>query len=137
MPSERARVIALLDELQAAERAGAQALGRWLTACRDPLLRGGLRVIRARDTAHAVLAEERLRALGGVPSATASRSLESLCAIIAAPDTADRAKIAVLLGRFPSEVRDPFEETIGQIENDGETRALLEAIGDDERASLE
>src|SRR5207302_254456 len=66
---ERARVIGLLDAFQAAERAGAEAVGRWIAACSDPRLRGGLRVIRARDARHAALAEARLRALGGEPAA--------------------------------------------------------------------
>src|SRR5579884_1513956 len=83
MASEQARVVALLDELQAAERAGAAALEQWIRSCREPALRGGLRVVAARDAAHATLAE-----------------------------------------------------VVRSIEDDGETRALLETIGDDERASL-
>src|SRR3989442_1463179 len=136
MPSERARVLALLDELQAAERAGAEALGQWMTVCRDPRLRGGLRVIRARDAGHAALAEGRLRARGGVPRAGAGRNLAALCGVLAAPDISDRAKVALLLGRFPAETYDPFADIIRQIEHDSETRTLLETIGDDERASL-
>ena len=136
MPSERARVTALLDELQAAERAGAEALGQWMAVCRDPRLRGGLRVIRARDAGHAALAESRLRALGRVPTAQPSRNLAALCGVLAAPDVTDRAKVALLLGRFPSGAYDPFADIIRRIEHDSETRALLETIGDDERASL-
>ncbi len=136
MPSERARVIGLLDELQAAERAGSHALGQWITTCRHPALRGGLRVMRARDASHAALAEGRLRALGGVPVARVTENLAALCGMLTAADLADRAKIAILLARFPGEVYDPFADVIRQIENDGETRALLETIGDDERASL-
>ncbi len=59
--SERARVIGLLDAFQAAERAGVEAVGRWIVACADARLRGGLRMIRARDRRHAALAEARLR----------------------------------------------------------------------------
>ncbi len=136
MPSERARVIALLDELQAAERAGAEALGHWLAVCREPALRGGLKVIRARDLSHAVLAEARLHGLRGVPAAQVSRGLSALCGVLAAPEVADRSKIAILLARFPSGVYDPFAGVIRRIEHDSETRALLETIGDDERASL-
>jgi hypothetical protein len=136
MSSERARVITLLDELQAAERAGAEALGHWLAVCREPAVRGGLKVIRARDLSHAVLAEARLQALGGVPAAQVSRGLAALCTVLAAPEVADRSKVAILLARFPAGVHDPFAEVIRRIEHDGETRALLETIGDDERASL-
>ena len=59
--SEPARVIGLLDAFQAAEWAGAEAIGRWIVACSDVRLRGGLRVIRSRDRRHAALAEARLR----------------------------------------------------------------------------
>ncbi len=136
MASEQARVVALLDELQAAERAGAAALEQWIRSCREPALRGGLRVVAARDAAHATLAEERLRRLGATPSAEVSRALATLCGLLAAADVSDRSKLAVLLARFPGEVYDPFAEVVRSIEDDGETRALLETIGDDERASL-
>ena len=46
MPSERARVIGLLDAFQAAERVGAEAVARWIASCSDDRLRAGLRVIR-------------------------------------------------------------------------------------------
>ncbi|MFN8545407.1 MAG: ferritin-like domain-containing protein [Candidatus Binatia bacterium] len=136
MPSEPARVIALLDELQAAERAGAEALGKWVTCCREPALRGGLRVVYARDAAHAALAESRLRTLGGTPGARVGRTLASLCGMLSAPEVSDRSKLAILLARFPEQVYDPFAELTRQIAADDETRALLETIGDDERASL-
>src|SRR5579883_2460976 len=136
MASEQARVVALLDELQAAERAGAAALEQWIRSCREPALRGGLRVVAARDAAHATLAEERLRRLGATPSAEVSRALATLCGLLAAADVSDRSKLAVLLARFPGEVYDPFAEVVRSIEDDGETRALLETIGDDERARV-
>ncbi|HLK12786.1 MAG TPA: hypothetical protein VKW76_15535 [Candidatus Binatia bacterium] len=136
MSSEQARVVALLDELQAAERAGALALEQWIRSCHEPALRGGLRVVAARDAAHAALAEERLRTLGAGPSAQVSRGLAALCSLLGASDVSDRSKLTVLLARFPGEVYDPFAELVRSIEDDGETRALLETIGDDERASL-
>ena len=136
MPSEQARIVALLDEQQAAERAGAEALSRWITSCREPALRGGLRLIAARDESHAALAELRLRALGATPTARASRALVTLCGTLSASDVSDRSKLAVLLARFPEQLYDPFAELVRQIATDDETRVLLETIGDDERASL-
>src|SRR5881392_3956480 len=117
--SERARVIGLLDDFQAAERAGAEALGRWIVACADARLRGGLRVIRARDRRHAALAEARLRSLGGVPGARPSRELAALCGVVADPGVSDRSKLALLLGRLPAREDAP-----------------LETIVDDERATV-
>jgi ParB-like chromosome segregation protein Spo0J len=135
MPSERERLIGLLDAFQAAERAGADALGRWIAVCDEPRLRGGLKVIRARDRRHARLAEGRLRALGGEPRAPIGRELAALCAVVADPGVSDRSKLALLVARFPRPDDAPLGQLVRQIDDDAETRALLESIGDDERAS--
>jgi hypothetical protein len=133
---ERGRVIGLLDAFQAAERAGAEAVRRWIGACADPRLRGGLRVIRARDTRHAALAEARLRALGGMPRARVSRELAALCGVVADPGVSDRSKLAMLVGRLPAPEDDPLATLVRDAEGDAETQALLETIVDDERTSL-
>jgi hypothetical protein len=133
---ERGRVIGLLDAFQAAERAGAAAVGHWIVVCVDPRLRGGLRLIRTRDLRHAALAEARLRALGGVPGARVSRQLAALCGVVADPGVSDRSKLAMLLGRLPAADDAPLGELVRTAEGDAETRALLETIVDDERASL-
>ena len=129
-------IIGLLDEFQAAERAGADAVEQWIAVCRDARLRGGLKVIRTRDRGHASLAEARLRALGGVPSAAVGRDLAALLALLASADVPDHAKLAALLARFPGELDDPLADVVRRIGQDDETRALLETIADDERASL-
>lgn len=135
-PSERSYVVGLLDELQAAEHAGAEALGRWIACCRDPRLRGGLRVIQARDAAHARLAVGRLTALGGRVAATPTRSLTSLCGVLAAHAVSDRSKLSILIARFPADPDDPLAALSAALESDPETRALLEAVRDDDRVSL-
>ena len=136
MPSERMRVIGLLDAFQAAERAGAEAVGRWITACADDRLRAGLRVIRTRDRRHAALAEWRLRELGGEPRARVSRDLAAVCSVVADPGVSDRSKIDVLLDRVPPTADSPLAEFARTIEDDAETRGLFESIADDERSSL-
>jgi len=137
--SERARVIGLLDSFRAAERAGAEAVGRWIGACADPRLRGGLRVIRARDAGHAALVEKRLRMLGGVPCAEPSRELAALCGVVADPGVSDRSKLAMLLGRLPGPddgPDGPLLAIVHDVESDAETQSLLATIVDDERASI-
>jgi len=108
----------------------------WVTVCRDPRLRGGLKVIRTRDRGHACLAEERLRALGGTPSARVGRQLASLLAMLGSNDVSDRTKLVALLDRFPGELDDPLAEVVRRIDHDDETRSLLATIADDERASV-
>jgi hypothetical protein len=134
--AEAAELISLLDALQAAERAGADALERWVASCRDPRLRGGLRVICARDRSHAALAEARLRALGGVPTATANGELLAVCGIVGDPAVSDRTKLTVLLARLAGGVEGTIAAVAQTSRADAETHALLIAIGEDDRASL-
>jgi len=136
MPSERERVIVLLDTLQAAERAGAEALRAWSATCHDPALRGGLRALASRDAGHAQLAEARMRALGCVPTAGVSPSLAALCSVLSAPDPPDVAKLATLLARFPLDPMNALAAVVDGVEQDRETRGLLETIAEDERVSL-
>jgi DNA-binding ferritin-like protein len=135
MPASRVSLRVLLDELQAAEEAGAEALGLWLASCDDPRLRGGLRVIRARDLAHARLARRRLGELGGTSGQATPRQLQSLCSVLSAPDVSNRSKLTILLSRFPSRADDPLPDSVRELDDD-ETRALLETIHADDRASL-
>jgi hypothetical protein len=137
MPPNGADVIGILDAFQAAECAGADAVGRWITVCRDPRLRGGLRVIRERDRRHAGLALARLRALGGEPVARPSRDLAALCEVLGDPGVSDRSKLALLLARAPRQRDEPLGELVRRVDGDAETRALLQTIGDDERVSLQ
>jgi len=135
MATSHASLQALLDELQAAEEAGAEALGLWLAGCDAPGLRGGLRVIRARDLAHARLARRRLAALGGDGGHAAPRQVQSLRGVLAASDVSNRSKLAILLSRFPTRADDALPPAVASLDDD-ETRALLETMHDDDRASL-
>ena len=135
--ADQAPVLALLDELQAAEQVGALALGRWITSCHDPVLRGGLRAMRARDVAHAGLARARLEELGGSPHAVVAPRLDALCALLGSSGSSDRVKLGILLARFPEGARDPLARVLAELEPDDETRALLDGLRDDDRLSLD
>lgn len=135
MATSHASLLALLDELQAAEEAGAETLGLWIAGCDAPSLRGGLRVIRARDLAHARLARRRLAALGGDGGHAAPLQVQSLRGVLAASDVSNRSKLAILLSRFPTRADDALPPAVASLDDD-ETRALLETMHDDDRASL-
>src|SRR5262249_13696233 len=135
MAGSQVTLPALLDELQAAEEAGAEALGLWIATCDDYRLRGGLRVIRARDQAHARLARRRLAAIGGGARPSAPRRGEGLRGGLAAAHVSNRSKLAILLSRFPSRADDALPDVVAGLDDD-ETRALLEVVHDDDRASL-
>src|SRR2546426_10176525 len=98
--SERARVIWLLDAFQAAERAGVEAVGRWIVACADARLRGGLRMVRARDRRHAAASQAPLRSLRGAPGAPPRPPLAPRCGVAAAPGGSAPPEL-VLLPRRP------------------------------------
>jgi hypothetical protein len=134
--SERSRVLALLDELHATESAGAAAMTRWLAVAVDPTLRGGLRVIAARDAAHGALALERLHALGAAPERQPSVARAELLRLVEAPDVPDGTKLRAMVERLPSDRSDRVREAAADIVEDLETRALVETMGDDDRASL-
>lgn len=136
MPSERARLIELLDQMQAADSAAALALAQWLSGCADARLRGGLRVVQARDACHATLATARILALGASPAAMPTRNLTALLHVLAAPGVGDRSKLAILIARFPAQSDDPFVSMLGSVGADEETQALLETMADDDRVSL-
>ena len=125
----------LLHDLQAAEETGAEALGLWIATCEDRRLRGGLRVIRARDLAHARLARRRLSALGSGAMTVTPRQVQSLRGVLGAHDVSSRSKLAILLSRFPTRADETLPESVAALEDD-ETRALLETVHDDDRVSL-
>jgi hypothetical protein len=55
--------------------------------------------------------------------------------VVADPGVSDQSKLAMLLARLPAE-DGPLDDLVGRVEGDPETRALLETIGDDDRASV-
>jgi hypothetical protein len=136
VPTERARAIELLDEFQAAERAGAEAVARWALICRSPALRAGLKMIAARNRGHAALAEARLRTLGGEPRAAASPLLAGFCALLVDPSLSDHAKLALVLARLPSQAGEMLIDFARRLEADEETRVMFETIADDEHLTL-
>ena len=72
--------------------------------------------------------------LGAV--AHVDRDLSAVCGVVSDPGISDRSKIALLLSRFPPLRDAPLADLVRRVEGDAETHALLETIGDDERASL-
>jgi hypothetical protein len=126
MPSEPERAVALLGSLRAQARVRGEALRRWAAACREPALRGGLRLLARRDGEHAALAAARLAALGASSAADADPGLAALFEVLGSPEASDRDKLARLVGNLP------VPEPLG-IARDAETRSLLETVADDER----
>jgi hypothetical protein len=137
--TERELVTRFLDDFQAAEAAGAAVLSRWAAVARDPLVRGGLRALCARETRHGELLGQRLRELGAVCRATLDRDLtEAADTRLGSPETSDLEKLRALLACHADvdTMLGPIRDVIAQIDEDQETRALLAVILEEEVATL-
>ena len=136
---ETPAVVRLLDDLRAAEAAGARVLEAWIAVCALDALRGGLRAVAQREAAHAELLEERLRELGAPCTAAVSEPvLDAALARYGSAAVSDEEKLVHFLARHPddSAVTGPIGDLVDALDDDPETRELLRLVADGERATL-
>lgn len=139
-PSERERIIHLLDVYRSTEGFVASYLPRWREVSTHEGLKGGLLTIQQREASHARTLETRLRALGGVPQATVpAERQERELAFFGSPEASDVEKLRVLDELFgdADAFLQPLTDLIGQIQEDQQTQELLRTIVDDERATIQ
>lgn len=138
-PSERERILHLLDEYRCSEGFVSEYLGQWIELSSNEALKGGLRTIRERESAHSRLLEARLRELGGEPRATIppERREQSL-ALFASAEKSDADKLQALATLFadPVDFMKPVTDLVEQIQEDQQSKELLRTIVDDEWASI-
>jgi hypothetical protein len=133
-------VLAALDRYRAQEAFGEFLFGIWIEHCSDDRLRGGLRTIQMREGAHARLLEDRIRALGGRVEAEVDDAVQRVAIeSITSGEADDAGRARFLVQQFPDVEKAiaPIYEMAERLGGDHETRALLETIAADERASLE
>ena len=138
-PSERERIMHLLDVYRSTEGLAANFLPRWIAVSTHEGLKGGLLAIQQREASHVYLLETRLRALGGVPHATVPAELqEKETAFFASPARSDLEKLRVIDELFgdTDAFLQPLTDFIGQIQEDQQTQELLRTIAEDERATI-
>jgi hypothetical protein len=137
--SERAMLLHFLDEFRAGETFGGEVFAAWCAVATDPRVRGGLEVVREREAMHGRLLARRLAALGGEPRAELPEKFRNAaCARLGSREIADADKIVDFMRRLPDPEAAvaPIREVIAQIEEDCETRALLESVLEDEAATV-
>jgi hypothetical protein len=138
-PTERERIVHLLDEYRCSEGFVAEYLGRWIELSHNDGVKGGLRTIREREAAHSRLLEARLRELGGVPCAIMpeERRVQAM-ALYASAEKTDEEKLRALAILFqdPGDFLKPVTDLIEQIAEDQQSKELLRTIIDDEKASI-
>ncbi|HKK50007.1 MAG TPA: hypothetical protein VKA74_00405 [Myxococcota bacterium] len=132
-------VLTFLEDYRLLESAGEKAFAAWIESCQDDRLRGGLRTIRMRESIHARLLQDRILALGGGPREGVSEHLDpETVELFGSRALRDEEKLRELVSRYPDidAALAPLCEMAERLGPDHETRALLETIVEDERATL-
>ncbi len=131
-------VIAKLDAYRAAEASGAETVAAWAELTGDKTLAGGLRVIAAREAAHAELLETRLTELGGAVEAVVPEWLSKYNAAILNPSASDVDRLGAIVAQFPDPEAavDRIRDLAAALYEDSLTCELLMSICDDEIATL-
>src|SRR5262245_5082817 len=117
-PSERERIMHLLDTYRSTEGFVADYLPRWREVSMHEGLKGGLLTIQQREASHARVLEMRLRDLGGEPhAAVPPERQEKEIPFFGSPEKSDVEKLRVLDELFgePEEFLKPLTELISQI----------------------
>jgi hypothetical protein len=138
-PTERDRIVHLLDTYSTTEGFVAQYLPKWIDVSPNETVKGGLRTVQAREAAHARLMTARLRELGEPSKAKIPEERrEKEIPFFASSEHTDEEKLKVLVDLFGDgeEFLKPVTELINQITDDLQTKELLRTILDDERESV-
>jgi hypothetical protein len=137
--TERDMILHFLDEFRAGETFGGEVFALWYSVCRDPRVRGGLQVVREREAMHGKLLAARIAALGGHSQAALPEKFQSAArARLGSAEISDADKLADFVRRLPDAEAAvaPIRAVIAQIEQDCESRALLENVLEDELATV-
>jgi hypothetical protein len=138
-PTEREMVLHFLDEFRAGETFGGEVFALWYAVSPDPRVRGGLQVVREREAMHGKLLAARIVALGGTCQASLPEKFQtSARARLGSPTVSDADKLTDFVRRLPDvdAAVAPIRAALAQIEEDAETRALLESVTEDEMATV-
>jgi hypothetical protein len=133
-------VIAFLDQFRAGEALGEASLGAWIEVSDTPCVRGALRTVQMREGSHARLLEQRIKELGGSPSAEIPEPLyEKTMEQSGSREKTDSEKILAFVEQFPDTeaALQPIHDLADRLDGDPETQSLLRTIVADERATLE
>lgn len=137
--SEHDMLVHFLDEFRAGEAFGGVIFSLWTDVAQDPCIRGGLRAVCEREAMHGRVLAARLSEIGAQPTASLPEKFrEAARTRLGSAHVSDADKVADFLKQIPSEdtAVGPIREVIDQIEDDVETRALLESILEDELATI-
>lgn len=138
-PTERERVLHLLDTYSTTEGFVAQYLPKWIDVSPSETVQGGLRTVQGREALHARLMKKRLIELDGSSDATIPEiRREKEVPFFGSPDHSDVEKLKVLSDLFGDgeAFLSPVMEVADSIEEDPLTAELLRTILDNEMESI-
>ncbi len=138
-PTERDRIMHLLDVYRSTEGFVAQYLPRWIAVSQHEGVKGGLAVIQQREALHAKVMKARLLALGGTPKARVPEERrQKEIPFFSSPERSDVEKLGVLANLFgnPEEFMKPVIDLAAEIQEDQQSKELLSGIIEDEGASI-
>ena len=133
-------VIRFLDQFRAGEALGEASLGAWIEVSTTPCVRGALRTIQMREGSHAQLLEQRIKELGGSPTAEVPQAIyDAVMEGSASTEKSDVQKLQEFVARFPDidVALKPINDLADRLDHDQETQSLLRTIVQDERSTLE
>lgn len=139
-PPEPAEVIGFLDQFRAGEALGEASLGEWIEVCSTPCVRGALRTIQLREGFHARLLEQRIKELGGSPTAEVPEAMYTAAMQQSGSrEKSDTEKVQDFVSRFPDvdAALKPIHDLADRLDQDQETQSLLRSIAQDERSTLD
>src|SRR6185369_8155746 len=100
-PSEREKIMHLLDQYSCTEGFVAEYLPRWIEVSPSEAVKGGLRTVQSREAAHARLMKARLQELGGARQyAIPAERREKEIPFFASPEKKDVEKLQALATLF-------------------------------------
>ena len=138
-PTERDRVLHLLDTYSTTEGFVAQYLPKWIEVSPSETVQGGLRTVQGREALHARLMKKRLVELKGESEATIPEiRREKEVPFFSSPDHSDVEKLKVLSDLFGDgeAFLSPVMELANSIQDDLLTAELLRTILDNEMESI-
>jgi DNA-binding ferritin-like protein len=103
-------------------------------------VRGALRTIQMREGSHAQLLEQRIKELGGSPTAEVPQAIyDAAMESSASTEKSDIEKLQEFVARFPDidAALKPIHDLADRLDHDQETQSLLRTIVQDERSTLE
>ncbi len=133
-------VIGFLDQFRAGEALGEASLGAWIEVSTTPCVKGALRTIQMREASHAQLLEQRIKELGGSPTAEVPQAIyDAAMESLASTEKSDIQKLQEFMSRFTDidATLKPIHDLADRLDHDQETQSLLRTIVQDERSTLE